>query len=177
MVSVVMYVWRILFMVTCFTTLGDLSCHSYHLTFCFWIFYSFTVHNAVMHIFIQLYWHFFLHVHCIGVAVLFSYLKIEQFHSIAWFNVAFGIAQLFLFIFLFRGESSCKKIKQCQQLCSGSTMTSPCPSALQLFISLTVGDSTVTFLLILMHAYHVHNDLLRFSNIVQPVPTYMRKTN
>ena len=66
---------------------------------------------------------------------LFSCLKIEQFHSIAWFNVALGIAELLLLVFLFRGESSCVKLKQCQQLCSGSTVTTPCPSAIQLFIS------------------------------------------
>ena len=91
-----------------------------------------------------------MYIDLIGVTVLFSYLKIEQFHSIAWFNVAFGIAQLLLFLLLFRGESSCTKVKQCQQLCGGSTVTTPCPSALQLFISLNLLLETLYYTFIMM---------------------------
>ena len=70
----------------------------------------------------------------VGVAVLFANLKIDQFHSIAWFNVANGVAQLFLFVLLFRGESSCNKIEYCEIFYNWQNSISR-PRAFQVFIS------------------------------------------
>ena len=53
-----------------------------------------------------------------GVAVLFSHLPIEQYRTIAWFNMASGLALLLLFVFLFRGEASWRsRVSHCQQCC------------------------------------------------------------
>ncbi len=41
---------------------------------------------------------------------MLSHLPIEQYRSIAWFNVACGVVLLLLFVILFRGESSWKDV-------------------------------------------------------------------
>lgn len=58
-----------------------------------------------------------------GIGVLFSHLPIEQYRSIAWFNVASGLLLLGLFIFLFHGEVKWNKSNLCGQLCNGSGFT------------------------------------------------------
>lgn len=37
--------------------------------------------------------------------------EIDQFRSIAWFNVAFGMAFIILEVVIFRGESNFKKMR------------------------------------------------------------------
>lgn len=53
----------------------------------------------------------------VGATVIFAQFQISQFRSIAWFNVAVGIAFVILHILIFHGESSCKKITQCRFIC------------------------------------------------------------
>ena len=45
----------------------------------------------------------------IGVAVIFAQFPINQFRSIAWFNVAIGIATIFIQILMFKGEKKCSR--------------------------------------------------------------------
>lgn len=49
------------------------------------------------------------------MAVIFAQFPINQFRSIAWYNVAVGLGILVTQIFIFRGESSCKKLKNCSR--------------------------------------------------------------
>ena len=81
----------------------------------------------------------------IGIGVLLSHLPIEQYRSIAWFNVACGVVVLLLFIFLFQGESSWKDVSSLKTLCQYHCMLCPCNAGkstdvclgrhLQIFIS------------------------------------------
>ena len=41
--------------------------------------------------------------------MLITLIDIDQFRSIAWFNLALGLAFIVLQLLLFRGESDCKK--------------------------------------------------------------------
>jgi hypothetical protein len=47
----------------------------------------------------------------LGAAAVLAQFKIDQFRSIAWFNVAFGVAFIILEVIIFRGESNFKKLK------------------------------------------------------------------
>ena len=52
-----------------------------------------------------------------GAAVVFAQYPIDQFRSIAWYNMGFGVALLIMQVIIFRGESSFKKISQCRNIC------------------------------------------------------------
>ena len=41
--------------------------------------------------------------------MLITLIDVDQFRSIAWFNLALGLAFIILQLLLFRGESDCKK--------------------------------------------------------------------
>ena len=50
----------------------------------------------------------------LGAAAVLAQFNIDQFRSIAWFNVAFGVAFIVLQVAIFKGESSFTKLKsQC----------------------------------------------------------------
>ena len=49
----------------------------------------------------------------LGVAVIFAQFSINQFRSIAWYNVAVGLAVIVTQLLIFRGESSCHKPTNC----------------------------------------------------------------
>jgi len=76
--------------------------------------------------------------HYTGVAVLFSHLPIEQYRSIAWFNVALGLVAVSLFIVLFRGESSWKKISGTMYSVSQEVQILKLFRPLQVFISFII---------------------------------------
>ena len=75
----------------------------------------------------------------VGVAVLLSHLPIEQYRSIAWFNMACGVTVLLLFMFFFRGESSWENVsnitKMCRCSCQCKTEKDIKFGSLQIFIS------------------------------------------
>lgn len=52
-----------------------------------------------------------------GVAAVFAQFKIDQFRSIAWYNVALGVALIILLFVIFHGESNCNKLPQRRTLC------------------------------------------------------------
>ena len=75
-----------------------------------------------------------LNTHSAGVSVIFSN---EQYQSIAWFNVAFGVTLLILFCFLFRGESNgTELIVMSFVSAQKTTQVRPSLDALQIFIAL-----------------------------------------
>ena len=47
-----------------------------------------------------------------GIAAVFAQFKIDQFRSIAWYNVAIGVALIILQFTIFHGESNCNKLPQ-----------------------------------------------------------------
>lgn len=65
---------------------------------------------------------------------MFAQFQIDQFRSIAWYNVAFGVAFILLQLVLFHGESTCKTAKQCQ-LCHSKFCTMNKTSVMEIFIS------------------------------------------
>ncbi|XP_064390114.1 uncharacterized protein LOC135338028 isoform X2 [Halichondria panicea] len=72
-----------------------------------------------------------------AIGVLFAQLHIEQYRSMAWFNVACGLVILAVFAFFFRGESEWKstKISSCGSFCESNEMcTQNTPGPLQVFI-------------------------------------------
>ncbi|XP_064401403.1 uncharacterized protein LOC135347364 isoform X4 [Halichondria panicea] len=87
-----------------------------------------------------------------SVSVIFSNLPIEQYRSIAWFNVAFGVILLILFCFLFRGESKWNRTN-CHELCvrSKNNSSSAKPGPLQIFI--IVSMHLLSFVQMLKWAY------------------------
>ena len=48
---------------------------------------------------------------------MFSQFDIDQFRSIAWFNVAFGVAYTMLLVIMFHGESKCQINSRRKELC------------------------------------------------------------
>ena len=52
-----------------------------------------------------------------GIAAVFAQFKIDQFRSIAWYNVAIGVALIILQLTIFHGESNCNKLPQRCTLC------------------------------------------------------------
>ena len=70
-----------------------------------------------------------------GVATIFAQFDIDQFRSIAWYNVAAGVALIILQLVIFHGESSCHhKVKQCK--CSPKRPTpKSCAEVIGLLIS------------------------------------------
>ena len=52
-----------------------------------------------------------------GIAAVFAQFAIDQFRSIAWYNVALGVALIILLFVIFHGESNCNKLPQRRTLC------------------------------------------------------------
>lgn len=52
-----------------------------------------------------------------GIAAVFAQFAIDQFRSIAWYNVAIGVALIILQLIIFHGESNCNKLPQRCTLC------------------------------------------------------------
>ncbi len=52
-----------------------------------------------------------------GIGVLMSYFPVDHFRSVGWINTALSVSTLISFMFLFRGERSCK-VKDRQMNCS-----------------------------------------------------------
>lgn len=48
---------------------------------------------------------------------MFAQFQIDQFRSIAWYNVALGVALIVLLFVIFHGESNCNKLPQRRTLC------------------------------------------------------------
>ena len=47
-----------------------------------------------------------------GFAVILAQFKVNQFRSIAWYNVALGVAAMLLQLAMFHGESTFKKVSK-----------------------------------------------------------------
>ena len=77
-----------------------------------------------------------VHLLQLGAAAVFAQFQIDQFRSIAWYNVAFGVLFMALQIILFRGESTFKTAKRCQ-LCQ-SQLRNPSIGVIEIFISSNV---------------------------------------
>lgn len=86
---------------------------------------------------------------------MFSQFDIDQFRSIAWYNVAFGVLFILLLFALFHGESGCSKVKSRCKLCKFKVHDSKCDK-FEIFISfimiccmmLSLGTSLGTGLII-----------------------------
>lgn len=58
------------------------------------------------------------------MAVIFAQFPINQFRSIAWYNVAVGLVVIVTQVLIFRGESSCEKLTKCSTVCKQKKMKS-----------------------------------------------------
>ena len=91
-----------------------------------------------------------------GVAVIFAQFEsVDQFRAIGWYNVAYGVALLFLLLFIFRGESSCKKMDQKSfksPCCNKQSNPDFCLGPLSIFIS-----CNLRFYSVYLHACMVEN--------------------
>ena len=65
----------------------------------------------------------------LGVAVIFAQFPINQFRSIAWYNVAVGLAVMVTQLLIFRGESSCNKLTNCSSSCKKARTSPKVPSS------------------------------------------------
>ncbi len=73
-----------------------------------------------------------------AISIMFSSLPIEQYRSIAWFNVASGVLLLGLFGFFFHGEGSWKSINCCEMSVCSHKNKDVRPGPLQIFISYNI---------------------------------------
>ena len=54
---------------------------------------------------------------CTGAAAIFTQFDIDQFRSIAWYNVAAGVLFVALLVLLFHGEAGCSEIRKRRHNC------------------------------------------------------------
>ena len=84
---------------------------------------------------------FKIHNFCAGLTVIVAQFEsVDQFRAIGWFNVAYGVVVLCVFVILFRGEMSFKtdRLSYCQVKKKDSNCRMRNMSLLSLFISFRI---------------------------------------
>ena len=94
-----------------------------------------------------------------GAATIFALFPIDQFRTIAWYNVGFGALFIVLLIAMYHGESSFSCTSKITQRLSYKKIKDICPYKCKLSISVIVSEISISFLNIESDLYiMVHAD-------------------